>query len=240
MVAVVAGGSGEIGAGIVSAFLSAGMQVYVPTKPGDSARRLKALPQEMEKPVLIETDLCDYESVLGLKERILEEESRIDAVVVSVGADYYGHRLHRMPQEEWERSVSDNLLTHFNLQRVFVDQLRKQYRGVYLTMVGPEAESVRSDGGLVSIMAAAQKMMARVSAQEALDSDIRVHSVTARTTIHSPSRGADGNADWIDSADLGAYVLALVEGRAPSSGETRHELQDSQHVARLLKQIKNV
>ncbi|TVR90845.1 MAG: SDR family NAD(P)-dependent oxidoreductase, partial [Spirochaetaceae bacterium] len=41
-VAVVAGGSGGIGEGVVQSLLKAGYRVYIPTRPGDHAERLKA------------------------------------------------------------------------------------------------------------------------------------------------------------------------------------------------------
>ncbi|MFW6289175.1 MAG: hypothetical protein ACOC2Q_05285 [Spirochaetota bacterium] len=69
-----------------------------------------------------------------------------------------------MPREDWDRSIQDNLVTHFNTQRVFVEQMRRQNHGTYISLIGPEAESIRPDAALLSIMAAAQKMMARVTA----------------------------------------------------------------------------
>lgn len=233
-VAVVAGGSGGIGEGIVAALLDRGCTVYVPIRTGGSADRLKEYVENSPNLKTRQADLCDQGAVEQLRDTVLSSEGRLDAVVVSVGADYYGHRLHRMPREDWDRSVQDNLVTHFNTQRVFIDALRKQNSGVYVTMIGPEAESIRPDGGVMSIMAAAQKMMARVSAHEAFDADIRVHTLTAHTTISSRRGGADANDDWIASRDLGAYVAALIAGELPGFRDTRHELQDRAHVEALL------
>ena len=233
-VAVVAGGSGGIGEGIVAALLRAGYRVYVPTRPGDHSGRLSEYFGDADELRLIQADLCDESAVAAMQEAILHEEERIDAVVVSVGADYYGYRMHRMPREDWDRSIQDNLVTHFNTQRVFVEQLRRQNHGVYVTLIGPEAESIRPDAGVLSIMAAAQKMMARVIAHEAFDSNIRVHTLTAHTTIRTRSRGNEANPDWISAEDLGNYVLRLLEGSLPGSREMLHELQDVNHVRAVL------
>lgn len=234
-IAVVAGGSGGIGEGIVSALLEAEYRVYVPTRPGDHSERLRAYVDNSPELRVVPADLCDASAVATMRDTILSNESKIDAVIVSVGADYYGHRLHRMPREDWERSVQDNLVTHFNTQRIFVDQLRKQNHGVYVTLIGPEAESIRPDGGVMSIMAAGQKMLARVLAHEAFDSDIRVHILTAHTTIRTRSSGNDANSDWISSRDLGNYVVGLLRETLPGSHDTLHELQDLAHVQALLK-----
>jgi NAD(P)-dependent dehydrogenase (short-subunit alcohol dehydrogenase family) len=237
-IAVVAGGSGGIGEGIVVSLLEAGYRVYVPSRPGDHSDRLRGYVNDTPELRIIPADLCDESAVSAMLEKILSQDGRIDAVVVSVGADYYGHRLHRMPRQDFDRSIQDNLVTHFNMQRIFVDQLRKQNHGSYITLIGPEAESIRPDGGVMSIMASAQKMMARVLAQEAFDSDIRVHTLTAHTTIKTRSRGNDANYDWISARDLGEYVLGLLSDTLPGSHDTLHELQDVAHVQALLKRAK--
>jgi NAD(P)-dependent dehydrogenase (short-subunit alcohol dehydrogenase family) len=187
------------------------------------------------KVALVPADLCDEEAVTGLRDTILEEHGHIDAVVVSVGSYYYGHRMHRMPRADWDRSVQDNLVTHFNLQRTFVDQLRRQNAGTYVTLTGPEAESIHPDEGVMSIMAAAQRMMSRVVAYEAFDADIRVHTITVHTSIRTRSRGEDVNPDWISSRDLGTYVAAVLEGTLPGAHEVVHELRGREHVESILK-----
>lgn len=237
-VAVVAGGSGGIGEGIVAALMDSGYRVWVPTREGDQAPRLRDYVADLGELRTMPADLCNEKEVTAFRDRIVEEEGRVEAVCVSVGAYYYGHRMHRMTLDAWNRSVQDNLSTHFNLQRAFVDHMRKQDAGVYVTLTGPEAESIYPDEGVMSIMAAAQKMMARVSAREAFDSNVRVHTVTAHTSVKTRSRGEDANPDWITAADLGLYVAAVVDNRLPGGQEVLHELQDRDHVKKLLSGVR--
>ena len=233
-VAVVAGGSGGIGEGIVASLMKAGYRVYVPTREGDQSPRLRTYVEGLGDLHTIPADLGNLDDVVAMKEQILSEQGHIDAIVVSVGAYYYGHRLHKMPPDDWDRSVHDNLYTHFNLQRAFVDQLRKQDYGIYVTLTGPEAESINPDESVMSIMAAGQKMMARVSQQENFDSDVRVYAVTAHTSIKTRSRGEDANPDWISSEDLGRYLAALIGGTLPGAHEVLHELHNRDHVKAML------
>ena len=188
--AVVAGGTGSIGEGVVKALLDDKYRVYVPVRDKDRTERLQEYVGNADGLRFIPADLCDVSAVSAMRDRILEEVPRIDAVVVSVGAGYFGYRLHKMPRTDWDDSIQDNLGTHFNVQHVFVDQLRQQNSGAYVTLIGPEAEHVRPDAGMVSIMAAAQKMMTRVLAEESSDSQVRVHAVSAHTTITTRNRGA--------------------------------------------------
>ena len=156
------------------------------------------------------------------------------AVVVSVGAGYFGHRLHKMPRTDWDDSIQDNLATHFNVQRIFIDQLRRQNRGVFVTLIGPEAEHIRPDAGMVSIMAAAQKMMTRLLAEESSDSRIRIHAVTAHTTITTRSRGENTNREWITALELGEYVAGLVVEGVPGWDQTLHDLRDLSQLRKIL------
>ncbi|MFP3960661.1 MAG: SDR family NAD(P)-dependent oxidoreductase [Spirochaetaceae bacterium] len=234
-VAVVAGGTGGIGEGIVSAMLSADYRVYVPTRSADRSDRLRSHLSHPDSLFTVPADLGDEHAVAALRDTVLGAEQHIDAVVVSVGADYYGYRMHRMPRKDWNKSIEDNLVTHFNIQRTFVDQLRKQNHGSYITLIGPEAENIRPEAGMLSIMATAQKMMARVIAQEASDSDVRVHILTARTTVRTRSRGAEANTEWITAQEIGEYIVRLLEGSLPTAGETLHELRNRDHVREMLK-----
>ncbi len=236
-VAVVAGGTGGIGEGVVKALVEEHYIVYVPVREIDRADRLKGYVNDSERLRFIPADLCDDLAVAAMKERILEEVSRIDAVVVSVGAGYYGHSLHRMPRTDWDRSIQDNLVTHFNTQRVFVEQLRQQDGGVYVTMIGPEAEHIRPDAGMASIMAAAQKMITRVLATESADRNVRIHALTAHTTINTRTRGENTNPEWITAHELGEYVLRLIEGRVPNSSEALHDIKDLSQLRRVLGRV---
>ena len=237
MVALVAGGSGGIGEGIVYELMKAGHTVYVPSREGDQSPRLREYTKDLGTVHTVEADLENEAEVVSLRDTILKEAGSIDAVIVSVGAYYYGYSLHRMPHSDFERSIRDNLFTHFTLQRVFADYMIGRQAGRYITLVGPESESIIPDEGTMSIMAASQKMMARVLAQEASGFGVHVHAITAHTSIRTRSRGSDVNPDWIHADDLGQYVRALVEGSLPGSGEVLHELRNRAHVQALLKRV---
>lgn len=232
--AVVAGGTGGIGEGLVQALIAEAYEVYVPVRDIDQIERLRDYVADSPHLHAVPANLCDEPAVAAMRDAVLRERGSIDAVVVSVGAGYYGYRLHRMPREDWDQSVLDNLVTHFNTQRVFIDQLRRQNSGVFLTFIGPEAENPRAEAGMVSIMAAAQKMMTRVLAEESSDTRVRIHALTAHTTIHTRSRGENTNPDWITAEELGQYVAGLIEARIPGHDQVLHELRDLTHVRSIL------
>lgn len=237
-VAVVAGGSGGIGEGIVFALLTNDYTVYVPTREGDQSARLAEFVDHNPRLKLVPADLARFDQVESLRDRIVAAEGRIDAVIVSVGRYYYGYPMYRMPHEDWDQSIRDNLTTHFNLQRAFVSQMRSQNSGVYVSLTGPEADGIQPDEEVMSVMATAQRMMARVVAHEAFDTMVRVYAITARTGIVTRSRAGQINPDWISARDLGSYVVGLIRGQLPGIHDTVHELRDRKHLNAILDEVR--
>lgn len=237
-IGIVAGGSGGIGEGIVLAMLNQGYRIYVPTRDGDQSPRLREYVGADADVHMVPADLGEIDQVESLRDTILEKEGRIDTVIVSVGSYYYGHRMHRMTMADWKQTIEDNLTTHFNMQRAFVSLFREQSKGTYIVLTGPEADAIVPDEQVMSIMAAAQRMMARVVAHEAFDSPIRVYSITARTAVATRSRDSQQNQDWIPARDLGSYVAALVAGIVPGIHETQHEIRDRRHLDTVLNDVR--
>ncbi len=233
--ALVAGGTGGIGEGIVKVLLEGGWTVFVPVRGQETGERLKAYVGGGERLSIVKADLSVREDVTALHERIRGETPSLGLVVVSVGSSYYGYSLHKIPQREWERLISENLTTHFNIQHEFLAQLHEQNEGTYVTLTGPEADFAHPETGLMSILAAAQKMMARVEALETSGTGVRVFSVTSSRPIATRARGEQGGPDWIHPEELGHYVEALALRQAPDCDEPLHVLETRSQVRGLLK-----
>jgi len=235
--ALVAGGTGGIGEGIVRVLLEGGWTVFVPVRGTERGDRLKAYVGEVagDRLHLFPVDLSVPAEVAGLKAKILEKAGKLDLAVVSVGSSYYGYSLHNIPRADWERLLQENLATHFHLQHEFLGQLHQQNEGVYVTLTGPEADFAHPETGLMSILAAAQKMMARVEALESSGTGVRVYSVTSKTSVATRARGEQSGADWVTPVELGLYVQALANGKAPGTSEPLHHLESREQLRRLLK-----
>jgi NAD(P)-dependent dehydrogenase (short-subunit alcohol dehydrogenase family) len=235
--ALVAGGTGGIGEGIVQVLLEGGWTVFVPVRGTEKGDKLKSRVAGVagDRLHLVGSDLSVASEVEALKKHVLKAAGTIDLVVVSVGSSYYGYSLHMIPRHDWDRLVTENLATHFNLQHQFLAQLHSQNKGVYITLTGPEADFVHPETGLMSVLAAAQKMMSRVEALEAAGTGVRVYSVTSKTPIATRARGEQNVADWIHPEELGLYIQALVAGKAPGSTDSLHVLESREQLRRLLK-----
>lgn len=235
--AVVAGGTGSIGEGIVKSLLDGGWSVYVPSRGAESSSRFQERwgSDVLDRLSVLPADLSVPAEVAGFRAKVVAAAGRVDLVVVSVGSSYYGYSLHKIAQQEWVRLLTENLQTHFLLQHEFLAQLHSQNQGTYITLTGPESDFAHPDTGLMSVFAAAQKMMARVEAVETSGTSVRAYSVTSKTPIATRSRGAQSGADWIHAEELGLYVRRLAEGSVPGTDEPVHVLDDQNHLKRLLR-----
>ena len=123
----------------------------------------------------------DEASVQRFRNELLERVGRVDLAIACLGGWYYGYSLHRMPFSDWERVLLNNLTTHFLFMRAVLSFLHDQNHGTYVMINGGAADVIAPESGMISIVAAAQRMMARVLAEEARAENVRVYSVTAES-----------------------------------------------------------
>ena len=233
--ALVAGGTGGLGEGIVKVLLEAGWTVWVPIRTVEAGEKLRAYVGKTPGQLLLEkADLSIPAEITALREKTAEGVP-LDLVVVSVGSSYYGYSLRKIETTVWNNLLTENLATHFHLQQAFLSQLHDQNSGVYVTLTGPEADFAHPETGLMSILAAAQKMMARVEALETAGTAVKVYSVTSKTPVATRSRGGQSAQEWLTPEELGRYVVALAEGKAPGLNEPLHVLENREQVRKLLK-----
>ncbi|MEI8095453.1 MAG: SDR family oxidoreductase [Spirochaetales bacterium] len=235
--ALIAGGTGGLGEGIVKVLLEAGWNVWVPVREPTGGDRLKAFVASVsaDRLHLVHTDLSVAAEIASLRKQMVTAAKTVDLVVVSVGSSYYGYSLQKIQRAVWDKLISENISTHFHLQQEFMSQFHEQDHGTYITLTGPEADFAHPETGLMSIMAAAQKMMARVEALEASGGKVKVYSVTSKTPIATRARGEQSAADWLTPGELGLYVHALAEGSVPGLGDPLHVIETRDQLRKLLK-----
>ena len=155
---------------------------------------------------------------------MLSRRGDSDLAVACLGGWYYGPSLHRMPEQDWHALVESHLHAHFVFAQTFLPLFYEHRSGVYMMINGSPSEMVTPDCGVLSVFAAAQAMMARVIADEAKGTGVRVHSITALNPLKTRERGEQVQPDWLSAEDLGRYVVALYEGGIKGADETQHRL----------------
>lgn len=222
-VAVVCGGAGEVGAGIVAGLLEAGARVAVPSR---SADRLQALGSELAESgidtselVLVVGDLSAGDAGAdALAARIAQEAGAPDLVVAALGGWDAGPPLADMPLEQWEATVFDGLRSHHLAMHAFIPLLRGRPGASYVMINGAAARYPVAGSGAVSTVAAAELMAGQVLAAEESGHGIQVE-VYVLGPIGTRSRG--DAAGWMATATEIGETIAVRAGRrlaVPSPG----------------------
>nr|HQV33224.1 SDR family NAD(P)-dependent oxidoreductase [Calditrichia bacterium] len=160
-IAVVAGGTGQVGEGIVKRLIQAGATVIVPVRSKNAANQLAGYLDSLpdKRLVLIEGDLSNAESAALFRNELLRKFSRIDLAVASLGGWWKGRKLHEVNLDDWESILSNNLTSHFIAGKTFLSIFLQQHQGMYVMVNGAASETVVPGSAPISVVAAAQSMM---------------------------------------------------------------------------------
>jgi NAD(P)-dependent dehydrogenase (short-subunit alcohol dehydrogenase family) len=160
---VVAGCTGDVGAGIVDDLLKAGATVIVPVR---SPAKDEHLASDLGHPAGLHLASGEF-GPDGASQKILTAilaDGPIDGAVASLGGWWLGKPMVEVPADDWEGLVRNNLTSHLLAAQALVPALAG--RGPYVQILGAAAEYPVPTAGPISITAAAVAMMGRVLAAE--------------------------------------------------------------------------
>lgn len=221
--ALVAGGTGNVGRVLVRALLDAGATVAVPSRSPDKLERLRHdIDLELrEKLVTVHGDIADEGSAERLLDEITSRVGTLDAAVASLGEFVAAPSVLSAPLADLHRALDGYLLAHFSVARAVVPALRGR-GGSYTLINGPLAfEPMFPGAGLVSIVTAAQAMLARILMSEMEDEAVRVNEIVVYTRFGWDAE--DAREAPVQQDDVGRYVALLASPRgAEVRGRTIH------------------
>jgi NAD(P)-dependent dehydrogenase (short-subunit alcohol dehydrogenase family) len=156
--AVVLGGTGGVGEGIVKVLLKEGATVIVPTRSEHKIDKLKEYVGDVHTGKLIPYigSVNTEESSKALAEYLMKEHKQIDIAVASLGGWHQGIPLYNYPVDQWHRILSDNLTSHFLAIKTIVPLLNS-VESYYFHINGFSADQPYPMAGPVTMTAAAQK-----------------------------------------------------------------------------------
>ncbi|MFN0063010.1 MAG: SDR family NAD(P)-dependent oxidoreductase [Myxococcaceae bacterium] len=220
-VAIVAGGAGGVGEGIVRAFLGHGARVAVPSR--DSAK-LEALRQHVgadlaQRLFTLQGDLTAPGGVDKIRDDVVEALGPIDAVVASVGGWWQGAPLTDVPLDTWNTVLHNNLTSHFLLSKAFLPALAHRRGSTYTLINGSAAEAPVAQAGPACIAAAANAMLSRVLVEEHRGAPVRINTLVMGS-IHTRASAARSEPTWLTADEIGEFCahLASEEGHMIHGG----------------------
>lgn len=214
-IALIAGGTGGVGEGIVRAFLKEGATVVVPSRSSENLEQLRGYLGERSGDhfVPVVGDMSDTESSEKLRDEVINKVGRLDAVVASINGRWNEDiPLVKTSLDDWRRMVESNLTSHFIAARTFLPVLQ---RGSSYTLIGGgAAEQAIPNYGLVCVPAAGQVMLTQVLVEENKGSGIRINEVVLHSLIATRERPGDGHPEWLTADEVGAYTAWLASDEA--------------------------
>jgi 3-oxoacyl-[acyl-carrier protein] reductase len=208
-IALIAGGTGGVGEGIVRAFLQEGATVVVPSRTQEKLEELRGYLGATERFIPIVGDMSDSDRKGNCLERILNQVGHLDAVVASLNGRWNEDiPLLKTSLEDWKRMLDSNLTSHFVAARTFLPVLK---RGSTYTLIGGgAADQAIPNYGLVCIPAAAEIMLTQMLIEENKNSGVRINEVILHSLIATKERPADGHPEWLSADEVGRYTASLA------------------------------
>lgn len=221
---LVAGGTGNVAAFVVSALLERGATVAVPSRSEQKLRDLRDflrprhVDAELDRLRVFAGDLSDEAQASELRQRIREEAGTPDAVLASLGHFRPTPSLLTASTDDLGAVLNGYLIAHFKVARAFLPDLQR-FGGTYVLVNGPLAFDVWPGSGssLVSIATAAQHMLFRALALEFDASPVQVIELVTHAFIRN--RQAQPGSP-IPGEAVGAYAAYLLSGAANAHGRS--------------------
>lgn len=186
--AIVLGGAGDVGEGIVRCLRAEGWHTIVPSR---SAGKLADVRKSTDGPgpfTSIVASIGDELGASSVAQQIASEHGPIDLVVASIGGWWSGPKLVDIPIQEWSEVLQNNLTSHLTAAKAFLPLIAEREGGQYAFINGGAARMPVPGSGAISIVAAAQEMMQKVFAAEQVKHDISIYSLMLLSLIKTRSR----------------------------------------------------
>lgn len=230
-IAVVLGGTGGVGEGIVRALLQADATVIVPSRSELNLNDLADYVSDIKTGKLIPFvgSVNTEENALALSNYLHQNYKSIDIVVASLGGWKQGFPVYSYPIKEWNQILNDALTSHFLAIKTLVPMLHPD-TGSYFHINGFGSEEVVPMAGPITAMAAAQKSLILTLAAEVNRTGMRVYElILGPMMTRERLKRSAGKPDWYYPEEIGHYIVEQTI--AP----TQHDV-----IHRLLSKSKNV
>lgn len=133
-VAVVTGGSGNIGKSLCEALAEAGATVVIASRNLEKSEALaESIRAASGKAIALPLDLADDRSIVTLRDAVVAKAGTADILVNNAISMFPGH-VETYAPEEWERSMRVDATGFFRITQVFLNDMLAAGRGNIITI----------------------------------------------------------------------------------------------------------
>src|SRR6266404_3829521 len=217
-IVLVAGGTGELGRAVTSAFLEANARVIITYRVRKEFDGLKSAAGKNESNLEGHVvDVTDEAAVRQLVEKIVGKHRRLDAMVNTVGGYAGGTKLWELETKVFDQMLALNLRSGYALSRAAVRAMLKKGRGAIVNVASKAAiDHAAGAAAYVASKAAAVALLDSLAA-DLKDSGIRVNSILPSIIDTETNRKAMPAADfstWPKPAAIARVILFLCSDDA--------------------------
>lgn len=217
-VVLVAGGTGGLGRAVSLAFLAEGANTIVTYRAGAEFAALREAAGG--KAGLLEghtADVTDESAVRSVVDAIVAKHGRLDVLVNTVGGYAGGVKLWDLETKMFERMLTLNLCSGYELARAALVPMLKQKAGSIVNVAAKAA--VDHSGGASAYAASKSAAVAMMDslAEDLKGTGVRVNSILPSIIDTEVNRKAMPDADfatWPKPVDIASVVLFLSSDKA--------------------------
>ena len=223
-IALLTGGTGELGRALTKRFIAAGADVVVTYRSdSDVPQFMKDFPSV----VMLKGDLSKEKDVQDIFATLLEKKKTVHIVCNLVGGYMPKKDIADLEEREWEFMFALNLKTCFLCSRSALQIMRKNKYGRIINVSAMAGLSPGAGRGAYGIAKAGVATFTHIAGEEAKsypDSDITVNAIAPSillTEANKQSASKEESAEWVTLDEAANVVLFLASDEASAiNGQT--------------------
>jgi 3-oxoacyl-[acyl-carrier protein] reductase len=223
-IALLTGGTGELGRALTKRFIAAGVDVVVTYRSDpDVPQFMKDFPSVL----MLKGDLSKEKDVHDIFATLLEKKKTVDILCNLVGGYMPKKDIADLEEREWEFMFALNLKTCFLCSQSALRIMRKNKYGRIINvsaMAGLSPEAGRGAYGIAKAGVATFTHIAGEEAKAYLESDITVNAIAPSillTAANKQSASKEESAAWVTLDEAANVVLFLASDDASAiNGQT--------------------
>ena len=209
---VIAGGTGDVGEGIIRAWVKSGAHVVVPSRTDRKIDELRGILSDLEGPGRVDFvsgDSASFEDAEEMAKLVISEFGPVTDIVASIGGWWQKNPLWEISDEDWQSFFVSVSSAHVATVRAWVPHLPQS--GTYQLILGGSAQMPVPGASIINMQQAALLMMRKVLTAE-LGDRLRVTSQVLGPVVTRAREHVDPN--WVANGEVGLVSAAIAAGPA--------------------------
>lgn len=230
---VIAGGTGDVGEGIVRAWLKTGAHVIVPSRTESKVEEFRQVLSDLGQPEkldFIAGDYTGFDTAQEMASRITAEFGPVTDVIASIGGWWQGKPLWEVSEEEWQRYFIGMTTAHAATARAWTPRLPRT--GSYQLILGGSATSPVPGASIINMQQAALLMMRRVLSAEVDSRQLFASQILGPVVTRARKRI---DPDWVTNEEVGLASAGIAAD--PAATGTDHVSYDKAQMLETLRKL---